>query len=134
MSTPIQYLNPQALSRPNGFSHVTHAAPGKIVFVSGQVSYDSDGSVVGAGDLAAQTRQVFVNLGHALEAAGLGFGDVMKLNFFVKNLTESAVATIRAVRKEFLIEGALPASTLVGVERLAKEALLLEVEAFALVS
>lgn len=132
MSTSIHYVNPEGLAKPNGFSHVTHAPSGRLVFISGQVSYDASGNIVGPGDLAAQTRQVFVNLGHALDAAGATFGDVMKLNFFVRNLSEAAVATIREVRKDFLVDTALPASTLVGVEKLAKDALLLEVEAFAL--
>lgn len=132
MTDSIRYLNPRQLARPNGFSHLTEAAADRLVFVSGQVSYDPAGNIIGAGDLAAQTRQVFVNLGHALEAAGSGFDRVVKLNFFVRNLSEAAVATIRHVRKEFLVETALPASTLVGVAALAKEALLLEVEAYAL--
>ncbi|MDR1969499.1 MAG: RidA family protein [Burkholderiaceae bacterium] len=130
MSNQIQYLNPPALARPNGFSHLT--ASGQMVFISGQVAYDPSGNIVGVGDLAAQTRQVFVNLGHALEAAGSGFDEVLKLNFFVRNISEAAVATIRQVRKEFLADTALPASTLVGVAGLAKADLLLEVEACAL--
>lgn len=132
MSDPIQYLNPSLLARPNGFSHLTEAAVDRMIFISGQVSYDPLGNIVGEGDLAAQTRQVFVNLGHALDAASSSFGHVVKLNFFVRNISEEAVATIRQVRKEFLIETALPASTMVGVAGLAKEALLLEVEAYAL--
>ncbi|MCJ0766186.1 RidA family protein [Variovorax terrae] len=132
MSDLIQYLNPPTLARPNGFSHLTEAAVDRLVFISGQVSYDPDGNIVGAGDLAAQTRQVFINLGLALEAAGTAFDHVVKLNFFVRSISESAVATIRQVRKDFLIDTALPASTMVGVAGLAKEALLLEVEAYAL--
>jgi enamine deaminase RidA (YjgF/YER057c/UK114 family) len=132
MADSIQYINPPALARPNGFSHLTAAAPERLLFISGQVAYDPAGNIVGAGDLAAQTRQVFVNLRHALEAGGSDFGHVVKFNFFVRDISEAAVATIREVRKEFLIEGALPASTLVGVAGLAKEALLLEVEAYAL--
>lgn len=132
MSDLIQYLNPPALARPNGFSHLTEAAIDRLIFISGQVSYDPAGNIVGAGDLAAQTRQVFVNLSQALEAAGSGWDHVVKLNFFVRNISESAVATIREVRKDFLVDSALPASTMVGVAGLAKEALLLEVEAYAL--
>lgn len=132
MSDPIHYLNPPLLARPNGFSHLTEATVDRMVFISGQVAYDPSGAIVGAGDLAAQTRQVFLNLGHALAAANAGFDSVVKLNFFVRDISEAAVATIRQVRKEFLIETALPASTMVGVAGLAKEALLLEVEAYAL--
>ena len=88
--------------------------------------------VVGIGDLGAQTRQVFVNLGSALDAAGSGFDRLLKLTFFVRDLSEAAVATIRQARREFLVDDALPASTMVGVAALAKPSLLLEVEAYAL--
>ena len=132
MSGSIVRANPPRLARPNGFSHLTIAPAGRVVFVSGQVSYDAAGEVVGAGDLAAQTRQVFVNLGAALEAAGSGFDRVLKLTFFVRDLSEAAVATIRQARREFLVDDALPASTMVGVAALAKPSLLLEVETYAL--
>jgi enamine deaminase RidA (YjgF/YER057c/UK114 family) len=132
MSSLIEHINPSKLARPSGFSHVTHASSERLVFISGQVSYSADGKIVGVGDLAAQTKQVFTNLGHALEAAGSDFEHVLKLNFFVRDITPAAIATIRAVRQEFLVSTALPASTMVGVSGLAKDELLLEVEAYAL--
>lgn len=132
MSDLIQYFNPPTLARPHGFSHLTQACVDSLVFISGQVACDPDGNIVGAGDLAVQTRQVFINLGHALEAAGTGFNHVVKLNIYVCNISETAVATIQQVRKDFLIDTALPASTLVGVTGLAKAAFLVEVEAYAL--
>ncbi len=132
MSSLIARSNPPALARPNGFSQVTEASVDRLIFISGQVSYDQAGNVVGVGDLAAQTHQVFTNLQHALDACGSGFDQVVKLNFFVRDISEAAVATIREVRKTFLVQDALPASTMVGVAGLAKQALLLEVEAYAL--
>ena len=131
MTPRARYINPPDLARPSGFSHVTVAPAGEVVFVSGQVAYDADGRIVGEGDLAAQTRQVLQNLGTALQAAGSDFGHLVKLTFFVKGLDEAAVATIRTERKAFLRDDALPASTMVGVAALAKAALLLEVEAYA---
>ena len=132
MTPEIDYINSTALPSPNGFTHVTVGASARLVFVSGQVAYGEDGAVVGPGDLAAQTHQVFVNLSRALESAGSDFEHVLKLTFFVKNISEEAVATIRQVRKTFLVSSRLPASTMVGVAGLAKEALLLEVEAYAM--
>ena len=132
MSDLIRRFNPPTLSRPNGFVHVAEAADSGLLFISGQVAYNAAGQVVGEGDLAVQTRQVMLNLQHALEAAGSGFDQVLKLTFFVRNLSEAAVATIREVRREFLPADALPASTMVGVASLARESLLLEVEAYAL--
>jgi enamine deaminase RidA (YjgF/YER057c/UK114 family) len=131
MASPIRYQNPPTLATPSGFSHVTDAPAGRIVFVSGQVAYDSQGHIVGAGDIAAQTRQVLRNVGSALEAAGSDFRHVLKFTFFVRDMRPDSIAKIREVRKEFLDESRLPASTMVGVTALAREELLLEVEAYA---
>ena len=131
MPNPITYLNPASLSKPAGFTHVTEGPADRLVFISGQISCDAEGKVVGAGDMAAQARQVFGNLGKALEAAGSGFDHVLKLTTFVCNISPQATAAIREVRKDFLDEKALPASTMVGVAGLARPELLLEVEAIA---
>jgi enamine deaminase RidA (YjgF/YER057c/UK114 family) len=131
MPQSIKYINPSSLSRPAGFTHVTEGPADRLIFISGQVSQDAGGNVVGVGDLAAQTRQVFGNLAKALEAAGSGFDRLLKINVYVCDISPEAVATIRTVRKDFLNENALPASTLVGVAGLAKEDYLIEVEAVA---
>ncbi len=55
MNTPI---NPSGMASPKGFAHVVTSTHRTTIHVSGQVSYDADGAVVGVGDLAVQTRQV----------------------------------------------------------------------------
>ena len=120
--------NASTVSSPPGFSHAVQA--GGLIFVSGQVALDADGNVVGVGDMAEQTRQVFRNLTAVLEAVGASLADVVKLNYFVCDLT--AVPVIRSVRNEFLDPVDPPASTLVGVTGLVVPELLIEVEAVAL--
>jgi enamine deaminase RidA (YjgF/YER057c/UK114 family) len=88
-----------------------------------------DGSVVGAGDWERQTRQAFANTATALAAAGATWADVVKLTFFVTSVAE--VATVRAVRDEFVDAGRPPASSLVQVAGLVHPDLLIEVEATA---
>jgi 2-iminobutanoate/2-iminopropanoate deaminase len=111
------------------FSHYTDAVRiGDLLFVSGCVSVDERGEVVGAGDVVAQARQVFTNLGRVLEAAGAGFADVAKVTHFLTNVEDRA--RINPVRKEFFGE-TRPASTLVEVSRLVLPELLIEVEAVA---
>ncbi len=131
MSNAVRFINDAALAKPNGFNHVTVVPGNELIYIAGQVSYDSAGNIVGIGDLAAQTRQTFINIGRALESAGSDFSHVVKMNFFVKNLSEANVAIIRAVRKDFLDADRLPASTMVGVAALGKDNLLLEIEAVA---
>ena len=114
------------------FSHYTDAVRvGELLFLSGCVSVDEHGEVVGAGDVVAQARQVFTNLGRVLEAAGASFADVAKVTLFLTNVDDRA--RINPVRQEFFGE-ARPASTLVEVSRLVLPELLLEVEAVARVS
>jgi enamine deaminase RidA (YjgF/YER057c/UK114 family) len=132
-SVPRERINPTGLSRPKGYTHVVTTRGGKHVFVSGQVALDANGSVVGKGDLKAQADKAYQNLGVALEAAGASFADVVKLNTYVVGLRPQHLAVLSEVRTRHLGEAALPASTLLGVQALAREGLLIEVEAVAVV-
>jgi enamine deaminase RidA (YjgF/YER057c/UK114 family) len=129
-----QYLNPKEVFHSPHFTHsVAVQGAAKLVYVSGQVSYDRDGFVVGKGDMRAQAEQVFKSLAHNLKAAGAGWGDVVKLNGYMVNLNSESVNQYREVRSRYLDPKRLPASTLVGVERLVHDDLLLEVEVIAAV-
>ena len=87
-----EYLNPKDLSKPGAYTHaVSVAGAAKLVYVSGQVSYGADGSIVGKGDMRAQSEQVFKNLTNALKAAGAAWGDVVKLNGYMVDMNADAV-------------------------------------------
>jgi reactive intermediate/imine deaminase len=124
---PIFHTAP-SVSTPPGYSHAVQAAG--LIFVSGQVALDGQGRVVGIGDMGAQARQAFRNLGAVLDAAGCSYADVVKLTYFVRDV--DAVAAIRAARDEFVDMANPPASTLVEVSRLFMADLLIEIEAVAL--
>ncbi len=127
-----QYTNPKELSTPRFYSHaVSVEGTAKVVFISGQVSWDANDNLVGKGDMRAQSEQVFNNVGAALMAAGAGWDDVVKMNGYMVGMHGERVNAYREVRSRYLKEGALPASTLVGVERLVDPELLLEVEVVA---
>jgi enamine deaminase RidA (YjgF/YER057c/UK114 family) len=127
-----QYLNPKELFEPRFFTHtVAFTGPAKLVLVSGQVSYDRDGHVIGKGDMRTQAEQVFRCLTHNLRAAGAAWGDVLKMNGYMVGMNPEAVNVYREVRARYLDPARMPASTLVGVERLVHEDLLLEVEVIA---
>lgn len=128
------YLNPKGVFSSPHFTHtVAVSGAGKLVYVSGQVSYDAKGNVVGKGDMRAQSEQVFQSLTHNLRAAGATWSDVVKLNGYMVNATAEAVKQYREVRIKYLDPRRLPASTLVGVTRLVHDDLLLEVEVVAAV-
>lgn len=128
-----QYVNPSELGAvPRFYSHaVTIAAPAKLVYVSGQVSWGPDGQVVGKGDMRAQCEQVFKNVTAVLRASGATWGDIVKMNAFMVGMSAEHVAAFREIRGRYLQPGQLPASTLVGVTGLVQPELLLEVEVVA---
>jgi 2-iminobutanoate/2-iminopropanoate deaminase len=99
---------------------------GDLLFVSGMVGVDADGKVVGEGDAARQTRQIFENMKKVLDAAGASFADVLKVTVFMTNIDDRR--RINPVRQEFF-GAARPASTLVEVSRLVRADLLVEIEA-----
>lgn len=129
-----QYLNPKELFHSPFFTHTTTVSgPVKIVYVSGQVSYDRDGFVVGKDDMRAQAEQVFKCLAHNLKAAGATWSDVVKLNGYMVRMNADSVNLYREVRSRYLDPKRLPASTLIGVKRLVHDDLLLEVEVIAVI-
>ncbi|MEX2454675.1 MAG: RidA family protein [Rhodospirillaceae bacterium] len=104
---------------------------GTFLFTSGITPRDDDGAVVGTGDMAAQVRQVFANLSDVLAAAECGYEDVVKYTVFVTDLDayRAARGVLAAEFAEIMV--AAPASTLVEISRLAAPALMVEVEAIA---
>jgi enamine deaminase RidA (YjgF/YER057c/UK114 family) len=126
-----RFLSPETLPQPFGYSHVVDAEPGRIVHLAGQVPLDADGALVGEGDFAAQARQVFANLDAALEAAGAGWADVVKLSFFVTDIGE--IAALREIRDEYVDTEQPPTSTLVEVSGLFRPDVMFEADAVAIV-
>jgi|ERR1700681_2662233 2-iminobutanoate/2-iminopropanoate deaminase len=102
---------------------------GNTIYVSGQIAYDSNGNLVGEGDIKAQTRQVFDNIKSVLERAGSGLKDIVKINSYITD--GSKFMDMLAVRSE-IFGNDPPASTAVVVQALAFPALLIEVEAIAI--
>ncbi len=128
-----KFINPPTLATPRGYTHVVTASGGKMVFIAGQVAWDVKGEIVGKGDLRAQATQAYANLKAALAAAGATTADVVKMNTYVVNFKSADLPVIREVRSQFFPQENLPASTLVGVQALAVEGLLIEIEAVAMV-
>jgi reactive intermediate/imine deaminase len=102
---------------------------GNTIYVSGQIAYDSNGNLVGEGDMKMQTRQVFDNIKSVLERAGSGLKDIVKINTYITD--GSKFMDMLAVRSE-IFGNDPPASTAVVVQALAFPALLIEVEAIAI--
>lgn len=130
----IEHLRPEGLLHNPGFSQVVSASATRTIYVSGQVSIDEAGEIVGAGDLAAQTAQVMHNLGKALAAAGASFTDLVKTTTYVVDYKPEHRAVISKARAPFYQGITPPASTLVGVATLALPEWLIEIEAVAVIA
>jgi reactive intermediate/imine deaminase len=125
-----RFLTPATLSPPFGYSHVVEAPAGTMVYISGQVPLDAEGQLVGEGDFEAQTRQVFENLTRALEAADAAWSDVVKLDYFLRDVGQ--IAAVRTIRDEYIDTEHPPASTLVEVSGLFRPDVLVEIQATAI--
>jgi len=74
----LDHPRPEGLPDNPSFSQVVAATGARTVYSAGQVSIDERGTLVGAGDLAAQTAQAMRNVGLALAAAGAGYDDISR--------------------------------------------------------
>lgn len=126
-------INPPSLPPPPGYSQLIRITGGTTVYISGQVAWDENGELVGPGDFEAQTRQVFSNLVEALETVGAKPQDLVKIGIYVVNHDPDRLSVIRTIRDEAFGEIIPPASTLLGVDRLALPDLMIEVDGVAVI-
>jgi enamine deaminase RidA (YjgF/YER057c/UK114 family) len=126
-------MNPEAVAPPIGsYSHVVRVETDGAawIHVSGQIALAPDGSLVGPGDLTAQTERVFENLARILEASGAAFADVVKIQTYLSTL--DGLQGMRDVRARY-IPGEPPASTAVKISELLYPGALIEVDVVAVV-
>jgi signal peptidase I len=128
-----EFINPPGLNKPPGYTHVVTALGGKQIFIAGQTAWNASGELIGLGDLRAQTVQAFENLKTALEAAGASFRDVVKYTTFVVNYSPEVRPMLGEVREKYVPMDHPPAHTLIGVQSLARDGMLIEIEATAVI-
>jgi enamine deaminase RidA (YjgF/YER057c/UK114 family) len=124
-------LRPEGLVQSPAFSHVAVVPPGMTtIYVGGQNSVTADGTLVGEGDIAAQTRQTMTNLRTALAAAGATVHDLVSVTVLMVDGTD--VFQAYPVAAEGL-DGAAPLVTAALVAKLGVPGALVEVSAVAAV-
>jgi enamine deaminase RidA (YjgF/YER057c/UK114 family) len=129
----LELINPPDLPLPSTYTQVVVATGSRLVFIAGQEPEDTEGHLVGPGDLAAQARQVFANLGRALTAAGATPADVARITIYVVGYDRDEHLPLIEEARVSLFGGHKPADTLIGVHRLSP-GYLIEVEAIAVTS
>lgn len=129
----IAFINPSSVSTPKGYSQAVTVDLGKstMLILSGQVAFDKEGRLVGKDDITAQIQQVFTNIKNIVEAAGGSMKDVVKLNYYMTDVSQ--VQVLRNIRDKFVNTNHPPASTLVQVNKLFRDDILVEIEATAVI-
>ncbi|MCX4915555.1 RidA family protein [Streptomyces sp. NPDC060011] len=130
----VTLMNPAGLPEIDVYRQVSVATGSRLVFVAGQVAWDAEGVTVGAGDLAAQVEQCYVNIATALAAAGGGFDDVVKLTVHVVDWTPDKMPLLlEGIARAGARLGAapVPPASLFGVAALDVPDHLVEIEATA---
>lgn len=128
-----QRINPPGLydSLQYAFSHAALQTGARTLHLAGQVAWDGDGALVGAGDLAAQTRQALANLALVLAHAGAGPGDVVRLRTYVVAHTPDKLGVVLPELAAFFGDAVPAPNTFIGVAALALPDFLIEIEATA---
>ena len=128
---PITRGNPDGLKnvRATVYNHFVRVdQPKSMIFVSGQVSRDSECQQVGAGSMLEQTRQCFRNIETCLKAAGGSLSDIVWTTVYTTDIRE--FRQIVTAREEFCKTN-LPTSTMVEVVHLADPGLMVEIQVIA---
>jgi len=101
---------------------------GNLLFISGMTAGDESGTIVGPGDIVAQTRYIFEKMGRLLVAAGGGFEHIVQTTEYV---TTTANYGKTAEVRRALFQGRFPTATGVIVAGLLREGALIEISAIA---
>jgi len=132
MPSNVQMLNPDSLGPPLGpYSHIARVKASELLFIAGQVGADRDGKVVG--DFDAQCTQLFANIGAALSSQGASFANIVETTTYLVH-SQDIPKLMQYRAREFprlFAGGAYPPNTLLIVDRLFREELLIEVSAMA---
>lgn len=102
----------------------------RIVYCAGQVSCDADGNPLYPGDMEAQFNRALDNLERVLEQAGMTLANVVRLNYCVTDVP-AFLEAVPKVGERLKAAGCKPASTLLGVVRMAQPEYMIEIEATA---
>jgi enamine deaminase RidA (YjgF/YER057c/UK114 family) len=124
-------LNPPGSPTPKNYHHVVSVEGGRTLYLAGQIAFDEHRNLVGGNDLIAQAHQALSNLKRNVEAAGASMTDMVKITTYVVNYDSQQLQEIIDVIGEYFPAGHQPTNTLLGVESLAVEGLLIEIEGIA---
>ena len=129
----VTHLNPASMHQNPGFTQaIVVTGPARTIYVGGQNAVDGDGNIVGEGDLAAQTEQVFKNLETVLAEAGGQLEHIVRWTLYVVD-GQPLEPGVQVFQRVWGQRGQPPTITMAVVAGLANPAFLIEMDAIAVV-
>ena len=129
-----EVLNPPAWKKPRGYSNLIKTNGGTILFAAGQGASDTQGNLIGEGDICRQYEQVLQNIQEVMSIGGAKMTDIVRLTIYCTNrdaFLAKGKECSQIYKKYF--DDHYPASTLVEIKRLIYDGMLLEIEATAVI-
>lgn len=126
----ITKINPSTMKQPtraysNGIFVPKEA---DLLFITGQLAQDSDGSVIAPNNMEEQTKYIFSQIEKVLNTANMSLDDIVKLTIFVVDMQNASC--VSKIRDEFC-KNSKPSSSMVGVTGFIKSGCVIEIEAIA---
>ena len=132
----IQRINPDGLFELDAFTQIVTAEnAGRTAYIAGQGAFDANFKLVGPGDLGAQTTRAFQNLKIAVESLGGRVEHIVSTTMYIVDITPEKVEIFSRAMNEALDGEPFPpnASSMIGVQGLAGEGMLVEISAVAVI-
>jgi len=132
-SDPVKFFSSPSVAPATGYSQAVEIDLGnsKMILLSGQVPLDINRKIVGTGDLGLQSEQIFENIKKIIEAAGGTMNDLVKTVIYTTDISQ--ISKFRVARDKYINLKQPPVSTLVEVNKLFREEVLIEIEATAII-
>jgi 2-iminobutanoate/2-iminopropanoate deaminase len=103
---------------------------GDTIYVSGQVSHDDSGNIVGPGDMEAQMRQAYANIRKVLAQYGATMDNIVDDTLFVTDMNAAFAAAVKC-RQDVFFGAPVVASTIVQIQRLGIPEVMIEIKCVA---
>ena len=115
------------------YAHAVSVRAGTFLYLNGQVGTDAEGNLVGAGDVPAQTRQAFHNIGLLLAEAGASFDNVVDFTTYLvgRESLQPFMETRAEIFPSLFPGGDYPTNTMLIISGLIREEYLVEIRAVA---
>lgn len=112
------------------FGYAQAVKVGDTIYLSGQVSHDDKGDIVGRGDMEAQVRQSYINIETVLARYGATMDNIVDEVWFVTDIDAAFAAAVKC-RREVFSGNPAAVNTLIQIQRLAFPELMIEIKCIA---